>query len=186
MNTNAYDWEKCAKIFDWENKLTMDSCALQAKENDNISIVDYYTYNSINCENQDSKPCSKTDLMYYNPNLRFRNGYGLTDACNVETDSKARYVQFTHGPEKKQLCVRNFKAVPDFAKGNLSITTIDSYLKNALDTSVDKDCAKLSEKTIQRFIPLNDCVKNHIDKYSPNYEHGVNTRELWRCIARQK
>jgi hypothetical protein len=71
--------------------------------------------------------------MYENPNLRFRDGYGYTNACVVDMDSALRNdSQITHDRTKIQLCARWNHAVPDLGKGGL-IPNIESRLKNAED-----------------------------------------------------
>lgn len=158
-----------------ENKLSTDFCSRQQKEFINDSISSYNTFNTF------SNSCDVTDRSSIS---RYRDGYG-TNSCVIDFDSKSRQSEMTHGPEKKQLFTRSFKAVPDFGRGCLNVTTVESMLKNGESSSSScKD--NLAEYNFDRFVPLTNCMKEHISGYGQaNYfQAGMDTRELWRCASR--
>lgn len=144
-----------------ENRLTSDDCALLTKELQNRSINDYYLYNAFftsKCEDNSKL----LDFMIENPNLTFRDGYGITNACGVEVDSELRNAsKLTNFREKEQLCTRWYQAVPNIGKGGL-IPNIESRLKYAEDTSDIKDCDILAEKDFDRFLPMIKCLEKNV------------------------
>jgi hypothetical protein len=169
----------CSKIFDWENRVSMDNCALVSKKISNDSIQQYNLYNFYgDCEYD---TVQKTALCH--PNLHFRNGYGFTSACTVDTDSAIRLPNTTHGPEKKQLHMRNFHSVPNMGRGTL-VPDTESFLKNGMDTNI-QSC--IEKETDYAFIPLIDCVQNYITGYAKQdfFHEGINSREETRRQMRK-
>ena len=152
----------------WENKLTTDNCARIQKENDNRAINDYTSYNYFT-----SSPCNRTDV---------ERSRVFPVTCGESLQSS-----ITHGHERKQLQSRNFKAVPDFSKGCLNFAAAESVLLNGQDTR-STTCRNYDEFDFDRFVPLTDCMKNHILGYGQaNYfQAGMDTREAWRCSSRSK
>lgn len=170
-------------IFNWENKLSQDACAQLSRQRENEGINDYVMFNFY------KEDCKKTaekleKFAYDNPNLRFRYGYGVADACVIDNDSVSRYsTELTHGPEKQQLQMRNFHAVPDFSRGTLAPNT-ESLLINGLDTSGERECDRLTEKDFNRFVPYVDCFDKFIENAAialPEMNSiGANSRDIVR------
>jgi len=159
MNTNTSE-----KMYNWENKLTQDPCELLAKSRENESIVDYQTFNFYNFGDCAKKMEQLNTVAWEHPNLRFRDGYGIANQCVIDNDNKIRYQsEVTHGPEKRQYYIRNFYAVPDFARGSCAPNT-ESLLKNGISTSKDRECDRLSEKNFNRFTPYTDCFGRFMDQ----------------------
>ena len=152
-----------------ENKLSTDFCSKLQKEEINESITKYTIF-----------PFAQGDRTEMS---RYRDGYGIS-STNVDDDTKARQSEITHGPERRQLYPRNFKAVPDFGRGCLNVTGMESVLKNGENSSICKDF--LAEVNFDRFIPLTNCMKEHISGFGQaNYfQAGMDTREQWRCSSR--
>lgn len=167
------------KYFFWENKLSMDKCALAAKQTDSDLIYDYNTFNFFLQGDDCEKVHNRISCFAENyPNLRFRDGYGVGE-CKIDTDSKLRYEPLTHGREHQQLNTRLFYAVPNFARGGL-VTNVETVLKNATDTKIlHKECDKLAEKDFDRFVDLLNCGKN---AYTQPYtlSAGEDSRQIWR------
>jgi len=176
--------------FNWENKLSQDSCALLAKSRENESVVDYLTYNYYTNGDFDARMQELNKVAWNNPNLRFRDGYGVASGQRIDEDSMTRYdSEITHGPEKRQFYVRNFQAVPDFARGSCAPNT-ESLLKNGIDTSPEKECNKLVEKDFDRFVPYNECMDKFIEQGARSLPEmltiGVNSRDIVRqSLAKQ-
>jgi len=163
--------------FLFENKLSVDACALGAKERENQSIRDYQLFNFYGS-------CDSSNVQEFaskNPNLTFRNGYGVTSSCTVDTDSAMRMTCLGHGPEKRQLSTRNFIAVPDMSRG-CSLPDTETYLLNAQDTTLYRECDRLAEKNYDRFVPLMPCINEHIKGYGQRdyFPVGIDSREETR------
>jgi hypothetical protein len=178
--------ESTDKMFDWENAISMDTCALAAKQHTNTSIFDYLMYsdrNDVGCEVTDQRIREFSDKY---PNLRFRNGYGVTSACTVDADTEARMVGPTHGHEKRQLDVRNFHAVPFFGRGCLAPDT-ESFLKNGQSSTFERSCEPLTERNFDRFVPFLDCIQKHVDGYAATdyFPVGMDSRETYRKHMRK-
>ena len=151
------------RYFDSTNKVSQDACALEARDRENASMIDYNTFNFYG-------PCAETDkkvkeLAQEHPNLTFRIGYGVASSCTIEDDNKLRMGFDLRGPERKNLCSRNFVAAPSFARGHL-IPNLESALLNGVDTLIDRDCYKLAETQFGVFQPLNSCVESHLKNAS--------------------
>lgn len=150
------------QVFNEENRLSGDKCALLTRELQNRSVTDYYLYNMFPSSQCDEDQSSLQDFMTNNPNLRFKDGYGYLNECTVDVDSEIRNNQkLTNFREKEQLCTRWNHAVPDLGKGGL-IPNIESRLKFAEDTSDLKDCSILQEKSFDRFTPMIQCLSGAI------------------------
>lgn len=172
-----------ARAFDAENRLASDDCALLNRELQNRSINDYFLYNmypTSKCEDNSSL----NEFMANNPNLRYKEGFGVLNACTVDADTELRNnARMTNFREKEQLCTRWEQAAPNLGRGGL-IPNIESRLRLAAITTDQKDCDILQEKTFDRFIPMVGCLA---DAYQ-NPEHiilpfqrgGASTRDYVR------
>ena len=175
------------KYFDWENKISMDPCALLTKDRENESIIDYNTYNFYgNCEDNIAK---LIDFSSQYPNLRFRDGYGVANSCVIDAESEMRMSsEVTHGPEKRQYQVRNFQAVPAYNRGSCAPNT-ESYLINGMDTTLLRQCDRLSERDFERFEPLLGCIEKHlaagVAAIPDEQRIGANSRDLVRNMRMQ-
>jgi hypothetical protein len=155
------------RVYELESDLGSDNCTMVNKEFVNKSINDYNLYNMFFTSDCTADNTKMNQFMYENPNLRFRDGYGYTNACVVDMDSALRNdSQITHDRTKIQLCARWNHAVPDLGKGGL-IPNIESRLKNAEDTSVIRVCDRVAEKDFDRYTPLVGCVAPSIQ--NPNH-----------------
>lgn len=68
-----------------ESRLYMDSCALAENEKQNTRIEQYRLFNpKADCRDERHKKIAECN--YFN----YMNGYGYTDACNVDMDSRMR------------------------------------------------------------------------------------------------
>jgi hypothetical protein len=163
--------------FFFENKLTTDSCATSARERENQSIRDYQLFNFYGaCDNS-----NVASFAAANPNLTYRNGYGVSSACTIDQDSTVRLTCLGHGPERRQLPVRNFVAVPDMSRG-CSLPDTESYLINGQDTTLYRECDRLTEKDFNRFVPLMGCTEDYIKGFGARdyFPIGIDSREETR------
>lgn len=165
------------KMYDFENRLTTDTCAQKVRESNNTEISNYNLYNYFgDCEND-----ALQKMAAECPNLHFKNGYGFTSACTVDTDSAVRFQVMTHGHEKRQLNVRPFTAVPNMSRG-VFVPDVESALLNSQDTTIIRECGRIVERDFDRFVPFVGCVQSHVDGYSANnfFPTGMDTRETMR------
>jgi len=171
------------KLFDWENKLSMDTCAQKLKDTGNVAYMDYNLQNFYGPPCESKSGAVRAELVSKYPNLRYREGYGVASGCAIDADSDVRLVAPTHGPERRQLFTRNFKAVPAFNRGCLDMTTVESVLKNG--ESEERQCGHLAESDFDRFTPLTPCMKDWVKGHgAAAIPVGANTREIWRCQSK--
>lgn len=152
-------------IFDAANRLSQDGCAILARDIENQSIMDYTMF-PINggqtCEQTDARINQFAALC---PNLRFRNGYGVSP-CTIDIDSITKYGGgAVRTPEKNQLFTRVFQAVPSLNKGSCAPNT-ETFIFSGEESSRGRTCGSLAERNFDRFIPFSDCVQGYIDGFS--------------------
>lgn len=159
-----------------------DLCAISSRDLQNKSIDQYVLQNfypTVNCE----KGLNDNDIFLNNLNLHARDGFGNTNSCGIDVDSKLRLSDMIHPRGKEQLCVRFYEACPNLNKGGL-IPNIESRLKSAEDTSDIRDCIRTTEIDYNRWIPLPPCMKNNIQNPNNIVWNGVwggdNTRDYRR------
>ena len=146
------------RVFELENRLGSDECAMKNRELVNDSIKNHSLYNMFFTSDCKYDKTCMNNFMTDNPNLHFRDGYGFASSCVVDSDSEMRNnSRITHDKTKIQLCSRWDQAAPDLGRGGL-IPNVESRLKNAEDTSGIKICNKVSEKYFDRNIPLIGCM----------------------------
>lgn len=173
------------KYFESMNSLNDDQCAVETRNRENQSMVDYSTFNYFN--NGDCKQVDKQllDLALENPNLRFQNGYGSANPCAIDLETKIKYSadQLTHGPEKRQYRVRNFTAVPNISRGSYA-PGYDFLLNPGEDTHKIRQCDRLTEHNFNRNVPFIDCMEKFVELEAyalPDlFAIGVNSREIVR------
>ena len=166
-------------LFLGDNALVNDDCAQNARERDNSDIYNYNLFNFYgSCETGTTQV---SEFAAQHPNLKFRNGYGYASACTIDNDSKTRMTCLSHGPEKRQLPVRNFTAVPDMSRG-CAIPDTESYLLNSLDTTYSRECNRTAEKPYNRFVPLLDCMQDYVNGYAERnfFPIGADSRQAVR------
>lgn len=154
-------------IFDGFGRLSQDSCAILARDIENQSIIDYVMFPTRNQETCDGSSSQKPDqLAWMCPNLRFKNGYGVSP-CAIDKDS---YVKYSMGPirtpEKKQLFTRVFQAVPSLNRGACAPNTETFLQSGSEDTGRGRVCGKLAEEDLSRFIPFSQCVQGYVDGFA--------------------
>jgi hypothetical protein len=147
------------KVYNHENRLAGDQCALLTRELQNSSIYDRQIYNFY--YGHDCK-CPVLDDFLYENNMVIKDGYGVTTGCTIDTDSELRINGMcTNEREKAQLCTRWHQGVPNLNKGGLAPNT-EMKIINGDNTSDIKNCDRITEKNFNRFIPLVGCIANTI------------------------
>lgn len=168
------------RVFELENRLASDDCAMNTKNLQNRSIEDYYLFNMYPTAACDKNVDQLSQFMIDNPNLRYRDGFGNTNKCTVDADSKIRNDpnSLTNFREKVQLCSRWHQAVPDFGRAGL-VPNVETALKFGEDTSYIKECDRVTEKQFDVFIPFNTCGLINTQPVPP-FEQFVSTRDFVR------
>ena len=151
------------RYFDSTNRVNQDACALESRNRENESMINYNMYNFFqpdgNCEKSNKQVL---DFASEYPNLTYRVGYGVASPCTIDNDNTLRYgFNMTHGSERQNLCARSFVANPNFSRGSL-IPNIESALLNGVDTIQNRDCHKIAETQLGVFQPLSPCVEGFI------------------------
>ena len=148
------------RYFDSGNRLSMDTCAVQAKDNENESIVYYNTFNFFtNGDTSCGGAASKArEMILEYPNMRFRTGYGVADGCVIDADSTVRNAsQNLREKEHQQLCPRIFQAVPNLGRGTV-VPNLESMLMQGIDTGALRDCHRIAEVPYFQPVPLTPCM----------------------------
>lgn len=144
-------------MFDKDNRLNADACAIDARNNFNDGCRDYVLTNL----RPDGGSCCPTNGAARDPLLshavKHRNlvpwtGYGW-NTCGVDDDSRLRVdAVVTHSRGRQQLAKRVFQAGPDLSRGTYAIQVEDG-LRNGMDTTALNDCSRVTEKDYKRFVP---------------------------------
>jgi hypothetical protein len=168
-----------------QNKLGLDECAKSAKNVTNKSIEHYNLWNNYSCIKTDA---TKIDnFAAKNVNLHFRNGYGFTSACDVDTDTELRLNGlWTSEKAKTQLFTRFYTGNPDLSKGTAN-PVVESPLVQGDNTYRLKVCAnRLSENDFDRFVPLVPCLESEIQNPDhivlPFPHNGIDSRQVMRNL----
>lgn len=153
------------KVFNQENRLTVDNCAQVTRELQNDSIQDRQLYNFY--YTNDCK-CPVLDEFLFENNMTIKDGYGFTSGCSVDTDSDLRLNgKVTHDKARIQLCTRAELGVPNLNKGGF-IPNIESRIRFGDDTSSIRSCGyKLAEVDFNRNVPLVGCLASTVQ--NPKY-----------------
>lgn len=172
------------RYFDLGNSIKLDTCAQLTTDRENASIFDYNTMNYFDIEGNCAQLNEKIQVLSLeNPNLRFRNGYGQSAPCTIDTDSELKNSQMTHGPERMQLFSRNFAAGPNLSHGQ-GPAQVESIIQQGFDTTIYKECGFITEQDYNRFTPLQNCMASFIDNYSKSIPDtntiGTNSRDVVR------
>ena len=168
------------RVFELQNRLSTDDCALETKDLQNKSIADYIMFNMYPTADCGDTRTKLEEFMVENPNLVYRDGFGNVNSCTVDDDSGIRNdpTKITHFKEKHQLCTRWHQAVPDYGKSGL-VPNVESSLKMGADTSYLRSCDRITEKTFDVFVPFNTCGLLNPDVVPP-FEMEVSTRDFVR------
>lgn len=141
-------------LYDADNRLSDDPCALMNRMRANDAILQHTLLNVYGtcdktCEERKEK--LKTFASMH-PTLQFVDGYGLAP-CDVDEDSALRHEQkWTNPKYRQQLRTRVFGAAPDLARGTPKPAT-ESILISGQDTTHARQCARLAEVNWDRFAP---------------------------------
>lgn len=142
------------KNFFLDGRLGLDDCALAANEKQNKSIDDYYLYNPrAGCEDR------KFDTVAQCNNMVVNNGFGYTDGCNVDIDSRLR-----NGGEltSKNIVNQDFRKCAN-NDCDMDMKSIENRMRRGNDFGL-KRCDVISEvSTLDlQMYPLVPCLARNI------------------------
>ena len=157
------------KYFNKEHRVGTDNCARESGNDQNKRMEDYMLFNSyrgnvLECTDEVKKI---REFMTEN-NMTMREGYGFTNACQVDNDSMMRIDSNKINRDRNQIFTRTFQAVPDLSKGDINVDN-ESRIQQGEITFDDFQC---EGKPFDVFTPMLPCLKANIQ----NPEHIV---ESW-------
>jgi hypothetical protein len=171
---------KVTTPFDNQNGLGNDKCAIKARNFQNSSIMDYQLWNTYDCHKDEEVD----DFGAKSINLHFKNGYGFTSPCLVDTDTKLRIdAMWTSEKAKSQMFTRFYKANPDLSRGTLK-PVVESRLVQGENSSRGKVCFRHAEIDFDRNLPLLPCLETDIQNpdhlIMPFSRGGEDSRQIMR------
>jgi hypothetical protein len=149
----------CEPMFDLENRLMDDECALadrtrQSEELSEYLLSSFYSSNVPACDTEVAK------VAACHNNLRFRDGYGNANACVIDADSSARLgAKQTNSPHRQQLASRVFHGHPHFWRGAVQPEEEASLIQSDI-TREKKPCK--GDIPADRFVPLLPCIQEAV------------------------
>lgn len=150
--------DQCESIlFEERTGLFNDSCYQRDRERQSKEEAMYRVQNF-----REQEQCGRDILQMAtcHPNLRFKNGYGNLDACNVDADSRIRIrdPKSTNPRYRQQLSTRVAVAGPDLSRGTSDFDT-ESELIHFENGRKRRPCSVLTSAQTDPFTPLVPCVK---------------------------
>ncbi len=154
-----------SNYYNVNDNILQDGCAVDAKNMQNNSISDYNVYNYFKGNTDEcNKFDSKKDITQFmsDTQMHIKDGYGVTNECLVDTDSKLRNdAIWTNSKAKVQLYSRVFQGIPNINHGGL-IVPVEDVVKQGEYNDIRKGCDRLSETTFNKFYPLIPCLANNV------------------------
>lgn len=143
------------QMFDLENRLMDDECALADRTRQSDEVNDYVLANFLP-SNVPACDSEVTKIAACHNNLRFRDGYGTANACVIDADSSARLgARQTNSPHRQQLTARVFHGHGHFWRGSV-LPDAEAELVQSDNTREKKPCK--GDIPADRFAPLLPCI----------------------------
>lgn len=164
-------------LFNVEDSINKDTCAISARNKQNNSISEYNVYNYFKGNTPDCEAYDKTSIMNLSldTQMHIKDGYGIGNMCVVDTDSKLRNdAIWTNSKEKSQLYTRVFQGTPNINKGGLNVP-IEDRVKQGEYNTIKKGCDRVSETQLDSFIPLVPCLAKNVQ----NTKHIIPEWGVW-------
>ena len=169
-------------MFDERTNLFCDDCVQKDRDRQGSETAEYSMHNF-----RKTAVCGKDVLAMAtcHPNLRFKNGVGNVDACNVEDDTRVRIAEpkSTTPRHRQQLSVRVAHAGPSLARGAPNLNA-ESALIHAENSLRARPCSVLTGSSTDVFTPLLPCIKTAqaVEHVVPDWQ-TVDTRAWVRSSA---
>ena len=165
-------------LFINNTRLNDDECDVESKDLQNNSVFEYNMLNVYQTNKDNEKECKinydKIKEFQVNNRMNMRDGVGYTNACRVDNDSSARQVELTHDRDRQQLFSRVFQGGPNVNRGGFE-SVIDSKLTQGSVVIKKENTNILSEKSYDRFEPMNTCMLDNIQSHKnivPEWKWG--------------
>ena len=133
-------------VFDGQTRIGDDPCGITEKDLQNQKKGSYITQNYF------EKDCGMKQPVNFatsQPNVFYNGGYGITDSCNVDTDSKLRIGGTQTNPKCRiTLQQRPFLTVPFLGRGPAKPVEESRLLQGGY-TGDKKSCKNLMEKSLR-------------------------------------
>lgn len=142
-----------------KTSLKDDKCTIMDNSEQSIAPGNYMLSNFNIC---DCKIDDVIDIATENPNLVFRDGYGVSD-CVIDESNKIRVGKVRKYPKcTQQLFERPYLTVPYMGRGSGN-SNIETKLLPGEDTSQKRPCNSLAGVSIDnQFIPLVKNLKDNV------------------------
>jgi len=143
------------QLFELENRLADDDCALADRLRQSDEVSGYYLANFLttNVPACDKKVAS---VAACHNNLHFRDGYGVANACVIDADSAARLgARQTNSPHRQSYDSRVFQGHAHFWRGAVQPEQESELLHS--DISRERRPCK-GDVPADRFAPLLPCI----------------------------
>lgn len=186
MNANIFfTKDKMKTVFEKQTRLKDDVCEVESQTTQNKDVFSYSTFNIYQTNKDTEKECNKNidkikEFSIEN-RMQIRDGYGFTNACRVDMDSKVRNNFEMTDKGKQQLFTRTFQGGPNVNKGGFE-PEIDAKLTQGAFSTRKDACDVLSERSFDRFEPMSEAMLQNIqnvDNIVPTWTWGgVSTREV--------
>ena len=152
-------------IFLDSKNYSTDCCAREAKDAQNEQMIDWRLYKNfyIPCETPKMR---SPDFQYDHVNLRAGIGYGVSDGCEIDQDSKLRNntEALTRDRCKIQLFQRVFQGCPNLKPAledpGSELKFVEGVSTTSLEGTVLSCKKQLMERDLSHRIPLVDCMKD--------------------------
>jgi|TARA_Y100000389_G_scaffold3023_3_gene2945 hypothetical protein len=159
------------KLFDIQNRIGNDDCALGFETNYNKSVSDYMLFNNYQTNQQDDNKCvmnfDKVSEFANNNHMMVRDGYGNTNGCFIDNDSDVRKFNLTSDKKRDILNTRMYRGGPNLSRGSTNPEVESKLIQGNMSTN---DCPN---RSLDVFIPMLPCLKKSIQ--DPN-----NIIESWQ------
>lgn len=163
------------KLFEKEHRLGADNCAIDAKNSYNRKIEEYLLFNTQRANTLEcSEEMKRLEEFATNNHMVMRDGYGFTNSCHVDNDSKIRIRDNYNDRSKVQMFTRTFQAVPDLSRGDVNVEN-ESKLQQGEITSDDFECRA---QPFDVFVPMITCLRENIQNPKniiPEWQWGGET-----------
>jgi hypothetical protein len=179
---------KDTQMFDIQNRVKADDCAITAKEYQNASINDYSLWNTYFMACDESGEKQVEEFAAKNINLHYRNGVGMTTACHIDNDTDMRNnAVWTSEKPRTQLYTRFYQANPNMTRG-VPQPHIENPLIQGNNIKNNSYRNELEEQNYDRFVPfvpyLQENIQNVENIVLPFHQTGADTREIMRSRQR--
>lgn len=171
------------KYFENDHRVGTDTCAIESVNEQNKRMEDYmlfnlYRGNQLECAAEVDKI---KEFMSEN-HMTIRDGYGFTNACQVDKDSSIRIDATKLKRGKNQMFTRTFQAVPNLSKGDVNVES-ESRIQQGELTFDDFQC---TGKSFDVFTPMIPCLKENIQNPNNLIESWTRGGDTTRDTLKQK